>query len=236
MSSNQTMLLQERYEEMWTRALPQIRSGTVETDAVLASGKPDLRRGYTLMARPDTAVTAAAVELLNTLRTVEPNQYYYRPSEFHITCLSLFTATINHDPLTRRLEEYRAAVDEAVRGVPAFRVEFRGITASSGAVLIQGFPDSSTLEALRERLRTALHARDLTEGLDTRYRLMTAHMTVARFRAPLQDGVAFADLLERNREKFFGISAISELHLVMNDWYMSETAQRLLTTYRLQPE
>jgi len=118
--------------------------------------------------------------------------------------------------------------------MPRFEIEFSGVTASTGAVMVQGFPRTGDLESLRERLRSELQNRGLTEGLDTRYRLITAHITVMRFRQALRDSEKLADTLESFRDHPFGTSQVRDFELVKNDWYMSPESVELVAHYPLR--
>jgi 2'-5' RNA ligase len=227
--------LRRRYEQMWSAAIGQIRSGAVKTDRVLAAGIPDRRRGLTLIARPSPKVRREVVAFLGRLRRLEPDQYFYSASELHVTILSLFTATVDHRPLLDQTEVYAAAVRAALQMAEPLRIEFRGVTASPEAILVQGFPQSDALNRIRGAIRRELRARGLSNRLDERYRLETAHMTVARFCVRLKDGQRFAAVLERSRQLLFGTTVISTLSLVKNDWYMSRLILEMVKRYRLEP-
>ena len=110
------------------------------------------------------------------------------------------------------------------------------MTASPAAVLIQGFPQGEALEELRARLRAALRDRQLGRGLDIRYRLRTAHLTVVRFRRPLSDGYRFAEELSGYRVEPFGTFRVEALSLVKNDWYMSSKNLEILSRYQLMAD
>jgi 2'-5' RNA ligase len=221
------------YERLWAASVGRIRSGDVELDPVLADGRPDPRRGLTVVARPSPEVRSRVAGFVDRLRELEPDQHYYGPLELHVTVLSLFTATAAHEPLLGRTAEYVSAVDAALRLAPRLRIEFAGVTASAGAILLQGFPGDDTLERLRDALRGGLRDRGLAEGVDERYRLETAHMTIARFRAPLRDGERLAAALQRARRRPFGTIDAGGLTLVKNDWYMSGAATETVKRYRL---
>ena len=225
--------LQNRYEEMWLSAIGKIRAGKIESDEVLAGGLEDNRRGLTLIARPSAGVRKSAAAFLRELGHLEPDQYYYGPADFHITVLSLFTATVESELFFAQTRQYLSAVDQALRKALPFTVEFAGVTVSPGAVLIQGFLENEGLNKLRDKLRRELRLHGLTEGLDARYRLKTAHMTVVRFRAPLRDSEQFASTLEHSRSRLFGTASIRSLSLVKNDWYMSHRGLQTLKRYRL---
>src|ERR1035438_4949768 len=96
---------------------------------------------------------------LSELRGLEPDQHYYAPSELHVTILSLFAAMVEHERFFARTEQYMAAVDSTLRKVAPIRIEFAGVTASSGAIMIQGFCDTEALNDVRDALRRQLRSR-----------------------------------------------------------------------------
>lgn len=212
--------LQSRYDAIWHEAAPALARGDVSCDAQLAAGN-DPRRGLTLIARPDPQLAASFSALLDRLTDLEPEQYRHPIADMHVTVLSLFTATVDHEPELARAEAYRAAVAAAVQDTPPFVVDFTGITASRGAVLAQGFPRDEALPELRDRLRDELRARGLDGSLDGRYKLVTAHSTLLRFVRPLTQPARFLHTLTQLRETPLGAMHVNALELVENDWYMS---------------
>ena len=226
--------LQNLYDAMWRAARGRIESGRIECDEILAKGVLDRRRGLTLIARPPLAGRQKVKRFLRELKGIEPEQYYYPASDLHMTVLCVQHATVRHAQYSKKLEDFLAATDAALRGAAPMRIKFRGVTASAGAVVAQGFVADGTLDELREELRRQLRSRKLTQGLDVRYRLETAHMTLVRFRAPLRDGRRFAAALRHARERFFGVMEIKNLALVKNDWYMTRRQLEVLKRYRLR--
>jgi 2'-5' RNA ligase len=227
--------LAAHYARLWDGAVDFVRRGDISLDPVLARRAADRRRGLTVLARPAGDLQRQVADFVNLLRGLDPEQYYYDTTEFHVTVLSLFTATEDVDRFMARYDLYNAAVRAALANGPSFGIEFTGVTLSREAVLIQGCPDGPALNDTREALRRELRARGLAGGLDGRYRLETAHMTVARFRHPLRDSRAFTELLEKYRNHPFGRTQVRELHLVRNDWYMSRSVVEVLEEYHLGP-
>ncbi len=225
--------LREHYDLLWRDAAREFQAGRAAVEPLLASGQPDRRRGLTLILRLGTVVSAEFVKFLETLNHAEPGQYVYPASDFHVTLLSLFTATEAWEPFFARAAEYQQAAAKALASAPPITVRFQGITASSGAIMIQGFPADGTLETLRDRLRAELRAAGLGEGLDQRYRLQTAHATVFRFRHPLANAPRFLECLEAYRNHEFGTATINEVQLVENDWYMSAANVRVWARFAL---
>ena len=222
-----------RYDEMWSAAIGRIRSGQIDVDPVLAAQAGDARRGLTVVARPSAPVRRDAQAFVRQMWRIAPDQYYYSASDLHVTILSLFTATINHTPFFAERDHYISAVNAALKNAQSLVLKFEGVTVSPGTVMIQGFFENNALNDLRDYLRNELGTWGLGVGVDERYRLETAHMTVARFRAPLRDGYRFAMMLEKNRTRRFGTSIVRNLSLVANDWYLSRHSTEVLERYRL---
>lgn len=225
--------LHAHYDAMWDRAWPAVSSGDVDCDTHLAGGL-DPRRGLTLVARPGPALAARFGALQDRLTDADPRQYRQPRTDLHVTILSLFTVTADYAPHLARRADYAAAVRAAVAGLPAFDIDFDGITISRGAVLARGVPRDGTLELLRARLRDALRASGLDGSLDQRYRLVTAHSTLLRFVAPPQDPARLAAVLAGLRAMPLGTIRVDTLALVVNDWYMSNAAVEAVATWTLR--
>ncbi|MCG8348257.1 MAG: hypothetical protein MI924_10815 [Chloroflexales bacterium] len=221
------------YEALWQAAWPDIHRGRVECDQLVMCKDRDQRRGLTVIARLDPDVVRQIGDFLATLHAIEPQQYYYPSADLHLTILSLFTATDRYHPCLANADAYIAAVTTALTSMPTFALDTVGVTLSRGAVLVQGFPHDATLNIIRDTLRRQLTAQQLGSGLDQRYRLRTAHSTIARFTAPLQNSARFADTLHAYRHVAFGTSTVIKLDVVINDWYMSSDRLTLLKTYEL---
>jgi len=225
--------LQTHYDAMWDRAFGAVAHGDMDCDTGLGAGR-DLRRGLTLIARPGTALRARFDILLDGLALSEPQQYRYPAADMHVTILPLFTAIEHPMAQLARLDDHIKAVHAALDGIAAFDIEFTGITMSRGAVLAQGFPRGPALETLRDRLRAQLRDAGLDASLDQRYRLVTAHSTLLRFVAPLDDPQRFAAHLASLRHAPLGCMHINEVELVVNDWYMSSNSLDRIARLPLQ--
>jgi 2'-5' RNA ligase len=223
--------LRSRYDSMWSAARARITSGDVEIDPLLTRKQDDLRRGMTLLIRPAPEIRACIAAFLDRLRALEPAQYYYDPAEFHVTFLAVFSATEKWQPAFARTLDFRQAIAAAAKSIHPFTLHFEGLTASPAAIVLQGFTDSAALNAARDHLRAELRARGLTESLDTRYRLETAHLTAVRFTQPLRDSRAFAQALDEARTQNFGTMTVDTLDLVQNDWYMSHDRTELFEKF-----
>lgn len=221
------------YEKLWQEASSAFDRGAMRLDKFLNNRPADKRRGVALAARPDATVSARVKKFLDKIAAVAPEQYFYQPEEFHVTVLAVIPGSETWQQSARRLPEYLAALDTVLKNRPAFSVKFHGVTASPEAVMIQGFPENNSLAQLRDDLRAALKARGLGENVDRRYKIATAHLTVARFGKPMSDWRPLKSLLEKNREHDCGTTRFRKLQLLEGDWYASANSVRVLKEYPL---
>jgi len=207
--------------------------GCPQIDLNLSARTKDLRRGVTLAFRPPPAVLEKAGNFIERLARVASEQYCYRPEELHVTVLAVISGTESWRKGMRELPACRAVIQKVLSQCRPFKIHFQGVTASPGAVMIQGFPAGDALEKMRHQLRTAFAKNGLGDRLDRRYKITAAHMTILRFCRPGTDGKRLAAWLAENRNENFGEMEVSLLQLVWGDWYASANVVRTLQEFRL---
>ncbi|HVU08911.1 MAG TPA: 2'-5' RNA ligase family protein [Verrucomicrobiae bacterium] len=223
----------EIYEKLWQEAVKVFDSGNPRLDPFLKDRANDRRRGVTLIARPDSAVRDRVAEFLREASKIAPEQYFYQPSEFHLTVLAVIPGSEFWQEPMKRLPDFLVALNDVLKNRPAFSIRFRGITASPETVMIQGFPATEDLLQLRNDLRAALAKQGLGENLDRRYKIVTAHLTVIRFSTPMKDWKPFKAFLAAHRNTDFGETRVCSLELIEGDWYASADTARLVKEYPL---
>lgn len=209
-----------------------IKSGNIEKDALI-DDPADQRYGITLLTRPNAEVAHNIMGFLWQARQLEPEQYFYPQSDLHMTVLSIISCYAGFSLDQVDTKAYADKVQEALQDISAFDLEFRGITASASTVLIQGFPQDASLQLLRDRLREVFRSSDLQHSIDSRYKIVTAHSTVIRFRQPLRQSEQFWEFLEDHRHTDFGTFTISGLELLGNNWYQQKEKTQCIRRYTL---
>jgi 2'-5' RNA ligase len=232
MVGDDTRSMETVYRQMWQHAWPLINSNQVSLDPFL-NGKSDTRRGITLLARITPPVSQTITAFMADMQRLEPEQYYYPPSDLHVTVMSILSCHADYQLPTSDKPKYGDLLQNIVAKTPCFNIEFKGITLADSGVLICGYVADDSLAELRTELRTQVGASDLSHSMDQRYTLVTAHNTVVRFRAKLQKTHTFAAFLQANRERYFGKLEVTQLELVVNDWYQSKANTELLTKINL---
>lgn len=203
---------------MYDNAVRRFKEGACEPDAWIdAAG--DSRMGLTLRLRPDRQVVNRIQHFLNAARELEPNQYFYGEENIHVTVLSIISCYPGFSASDIVVADYVKVIMESMMGIGPFDLNFQGITASPSCIMVQGFMEEDGLELLRQRLRERMARSGLQQSMDQRYTLQTAHATVLRLKQKLQNKHGFLQLLEKYRNCSWGCSSVSEVELVLNDWY-----------------
>ena len=221
------MELLDHYNSLWDKSTKDFQTNNFILDDFI-DDPFDSRRGVTLLARPVEGVLAKVDALLQDLKKIEPEQYYYPLEDIHLTIISLISCYSGFEISKINQQDYIELASSCLKDINTFNIKFSGLTASPSSIMIQGFPEEATLEKLRNRLRSAFKSSTLEQSIDKRYAISTAHLTVVRFRKPVNNVEGLMAVLEKYRKADFGTSSISRVHLVFNDWY-----QRISNTEEL---
>ncbi|HEY1663081.1 MAG TPA: 2'-5' RNA ligase family protein [Verrucomicrobiae bacterium] len=224
---------QDLYEELWGKAAGSFDKGGPTLDPFLKNRAADNRRGVTLVARPGLEVCAGIQRFSHKIAAVAPDQHFYTPEEYHVTVLAVIPGSEFWQTSIKRLPEYLATLDNVLSNRPAFSINFQGVTASPDAIMIQGFPVGDELSRLRNDLREAFSENGLGDDLDRRYKIIAAHLTLARFSTPM-DWKGLKSFLEAHRDDDFGATHVRSLQLIEGDWYASADTIRILSEYPLR--
>lgn len=226
------MSLTGHYNEIWNRAVKAFENGQFEVDPLIHSAA-DTRYGITLLVRPSEQVAKRIFNVLEKLKSIEPDLYYYPECDLHVTVLSVISCCSGFSVSEINPDEYVRLIRSVVQSVTPFEIRFRGITASPSCLLVQGFPEDGQLKRMRDKLRSELIRSGLRHSIDQRYYIRTAHMTVARFSQKPSAGERFVRKVATLRGAYFGSCTVHELELVTNDWYLRKDHVKRIGTFAL---
>lgn len=226
------MKLRSHYNALWQNALHRFKKGQFEYDELIHS-EYDKRFGLTVLLRPAKAVKNKIEEMLDELKAIEPDHYYYPATDLHVTVLSIISCQPNFTRDCFDAPAYTEVIGTALQGIPAFPIRFEGITASPSCIMVQGFPQD-ILNTIRARLRKQFKHSGLPTSIDKRYRIKTAHATVLRFCHPVQKNMLLVKTLEKFRSFNFGTMLVNELEFVFNDWYQREQRGFTIARFKLR--
>jgi 2'-5' RNA ligase len=222
------------YDRLWAQALESFQAGVVQVDPHLQNHLNDERRGITLVARPDEPTQARIMACIDEIRAVVPDQYFYRADELHITVLSLISSTPTFDEAAVPFENYKALFARVLPQVRPFRITYECVTASPEAIMIGGTSDA--LNDLRDLLREELRSAGLSGTMDHRYKLVTAHSSMMRFKTVPDNLPVLINLLSAWHERSLGSFEVNFVDFMLHDWYMTREKSVRLARYLLQSE
>ncbi len=226
------MNLAQHYDELYRASLPQIRRNNFTVDHFI-DDPSDTRLGLTLLLRLAPSLVQEVQHFLDQLRAIDANQYYYHEHNLHLTILSIISCYAGFDPQRIDFHEYVQTIQPCLERCSPFKINFRGLSCSPSAILLQGFPENEELTTLRDCLRSTFRRSSLESSIDKRYTLSTAHVTLVRFKQPVQQLSTYLELIEHYRSAVFGTASIGQVELVINDWYHQPQKVRLIKKIEL---
>jgi 2'-5' RNA ligase len=226
------MDLASHYTNLFTESCDKISNDNYVIDTQI-DDLSDNRLGITLLIRPTEEIKNSIQLFLNELKEVDPSQYYYPNSDIHITVMSIISCYDGFDLNKITLQDYIAVINKCITGLNKSVINLQGITASPSAVMIQGFPSDTSINDLRDNLRTAFKQTSLEQSIDKRYSLFTTHLTVVRFRKPINNKDLFLKTLHKYHDYNFGKFEIKNIELVHNDWYQRAEFVKLLSDFKI---
>lgn len=227
------MSLKSHYDTLYKTAIQSIVSNNYEIDNLIHSNL-DNRFGITLLMRPPIAVKNEIQKFLNALKAIDPNQYYYKNSDIHITVMSIISCYDGFQLDTIDISKYTTLIKESLADISNIEIQFKGITASPSCIMIQGFMVNTSLNKLRNNLREKFKNSTVQQSIDKRYAIQTAHATVVRFKAELKQKVEFLDTIKNYRNFDFGTFKVKTIELVYNDWYQSAKFVKQLDSFSIK--
>ena len=210
------MQLTTLYNNINQQGISAIRNHQEQLDSNLRNPDKDMRRGLTLTASLPAHVSRNIMFCLQKLAAIEPTQYFYPPTDLHITIIDLIAASADFSLSAFEEEKYKNVVGKIISQIGPIHWHLAGMITSSGALLVKGYY-SAELTTLRHALRKELPLHGLL--LKERYPTISGHVTVARYTNPLQQADRFLKTLEEFKSINFGQFTTSSLDLVVHDWY-----------------
>ncbi|WP_294317481.1 mutarotase [uncultured Chryseobacterium sp.] len=224
--------LSELYDHLFYQSIGKIQKGDILLDEMI-DNPADKRRGLTLLIRPNNTIADKIYRFQREIENIDGEQYYQPDSDLHITALSIISCYDGFDLTQVSVPDYVKIIAESIKDITEIKLNFKGISTSREAVMIQGFSMNNNLDTLRNRLRKDFRLSTLQQSIDSRYKLSSAHITAIRFRKILKSPDSFASMLQSYREIDFGEMQAGSLDLVYNDWYQKGSVVKILHRFTL---
>lgn len=227
------MNLTEHYNQLYKTSSEAISAGKYSIDSEIKN-ETDSRFGITLLIRPSDEIKENIQLFINELKKAEPEQYYYPDSDIHITVMSIISCSTAFQLNQIAPNDYIQLICKSMVDADKIKIHFKGVTASTSALMIQGFPTDETLNNFRNKLRENFKSSDLLQTIDSRYTISTAHSTVIRFQEPLHDPKKLIQIADKFRDYDFGEFEVNNIELVYNDWYQRKNTTQVLGNFGLR--
>ena len=227
------MNLKEHYDSLYKTSIKRIETDVYDIDPLIDS-LSDNRFGITLLIRPSEDVKNNIQKFLNDLKAVDANQYYYENSDIHITVMSIISCYDGFELESINISEYITLINESIQNISNLKIEFKGITASTSCIMVQGFMNTEALNDTRNNLRISFKNSTLQQSIDKRYAIQTAHATVLRFKEKITDKSKFLKIIEKYRNHEFGTFEVKSMELVYNDWYQKAKFVKKLSEFSIK--
>jgi len=215
------MNLEAHYNELYKTSITKINDDAYDIDRLINSSS-DNRFGITLLIRPSESVKNEIQKFLRKLQLIEPNQYYYKNSDIHITVMSIISCYNGFQLKHIELSDYIKVIKQSLITNPNIEIKFKGITASSSCIMTKGFMNTESLNIIRNNLRENFKNTILEQSIDKRYSIQTAHSTVVRFQEKFSNKLEFLNIINEFKDYDFGTFSPQSMELVFNDWYQKE--------------
>jgi len=124
--------LKNHYNKLFLETKQKVLPDNFKVDNLI-DYKNDNRYGVTLIIIPSEKVKENIQKFLAELKKVEPNQYYYRDSDIHITVMSIISCYEDFSLNKIMVEDYLEAIKKSLESIKSFSINFQGITASPSA-------------------------------------------------------------------------------------------------------
>lgn len=226
------MDLKAHYKNLYDTSMAKIADNNYVVDGLIDSNQ-DQRFGITLLLRPSEEIKNNIQQFLSPLKRIEPKQYYYDNSDIHITVLSIISCYNGFQINDININDYIKIIEKSLAKKPNLEITLQGLTASPSCIMLQGFTNNDTLNAMRDNLRENFKNSALQQSIDQRYAIQTAHSTVVRFRNKLTNKTEFIKFIETHKNNTFGTFKVKNLELVYNDWYQRKQYVKTLATFNL---
>jgi hypothetical protein len=206
------------YAKIHSDGQKAIRNGMELIDPYLQQKDQDQRRGLALLANPKGPIPKNLGMLLNEMKAIEPVQYYYPETDFHVTVMDLISANLQFTADETLIQKANQIIETAITGMAPFDIHFKGIIVSNGAILAKGYYNGG-LPQLRDKIRKIAAEYDF--NLEERYQSISAHVTIARFISKAVSSELLLAKIGDYHDFEIGVTRVNDLELVIHDWYNS---------------
>lgn len=226
-----TRRLEQKYQEIFHVGKDALSAREEHIDHYLQVPDSDHRMGLTLLVTLEGEVIDHFKGVHGALQPIEPYQYYYPASDIHITIMDMVGAKEGFKFDRNLIRQYQEIFEQVIPTIPQFKVHFKGVTTSNGAVIAKGYYDPA-LYQLRESVRYMARKRNIF--MEERYESFTAHSTIVRFKDKMRKHGEFLESIRKMDTVDLGSMVVKDIEFVYHDWYNIDYKKVVLSKYQLR--
>ena len=219
----------EQYDSIYKSNILKIKSGSIQIDNYLNGNILDSRKGVSLII-PIKTIHDSYFNLKEKINEIDKDQYIYPFDDLHVTIFDFIQGTKNYKADIDTEKICIEISNNVLNTINTFWIEYKGITCSSSAGLIQGFDDNQLVN-IREKIRKNMELFNLKN--DERYKSESSHITFLRFMKKIKDTRKFVNFINNNRITNIGKEKVKDIELVEHDWYNKKESKRVINKYQL---
>ena len=198
---------------MWEAGRADVKAGNVDADPVPTA--TSLRWGVSIVAKVALPLAATLEVLADRCRHLcGQNHTFYTRANFHVTVRSCEFHRFGVPQNDPSVHAYQTVLADVCRRHGPFEVAYCGLNANRTGVIVQGYPVTNALQALRKELHDRLAKVGLQHGPEEDGVRHTAHTSVAVFGGYVIDPAALHEWIKANRETWYGTARVTHLSLV----------------------
>jgi hypothetical protein len=154
----------------------------------LSSPGSDMRYGVAFISRPSPVVIDYIISIQDLLRKLEPDQYYYPPSDLHLTILEVVH---NRDPeeSSSIAQHIQARIDGIIPKGKDPILDSPILVFDAAGCALGLLPFDDTLQEVRANIRERLLSINISVA--PRYAAETAHISFMRYTSPLKSDLDY---------------------------------------------
>ncbi len=205
--------LRAEYERLWR--VGRRRLGETTNESEISPIRNGIRRGISAVIRLSPSTAGRLCEVTFSLHALAGSKHFaYREDDLHVTVRSLSYSQEFADEENLRVADYVRILRGVAKRYRGFRVQFQGLTASSSAVMAQGWPVGPPFQSFRQELHERLSDEDLLDGPESDEARTIAHCSLVVFSDPVYKPAKLIDFIDSHRDTEYGTSIATAIEVI----------------------
>ncbi len=209
------MEVNELYNIILREGETKIKNNKEQIDYLVGS-KANTKMGLILAIRPTEEVQKKISKIQKRIKDIEPNQYYYKESEYHITLLDLICAKQDYVYTDEQFKIYDEIIKKSIINISPFKIHLNGLMISDGAIMVKGYYENE-MNIIRQNLRDYIEKSNLKSG--EKYKTISSHITICRFKEKINNRNDLLNFVKDYSKYDFGNFEVTSFEFTYHNGY-----------------